>query len=226
MLQRKSWFGTAVISVLAVVAGALFAQPGAEEKKEGATPGVQKPAFSPAEMQAMMEEWMRVAKPGEKHKLFKELEGKWTTTSRMWMGGPGSPTVETTGTAENKVVLDGRYLLQEFKGEFMMPGADGQMMKQPHHGIGLTGHDNYRNQFVGCWGDNLGTAMLTMRGLLDPSGKVLTMYGEMDEPGLKMVGRMVKYETMIVNKDKHVFTIYDLAVGPEYKVIEVTYERQ
>ena len=52
------------------------------------------------------------------------------------------------------------------------------------------------------------------------------MYGEMDEPMMKVFGRYVKYVHTIVNNDKHVFSIYDLHAGDNYKVVEVVYDRK
>ena len=65
-----------------------------------------------------------------------------------------------------------------------------------------------------------------MKGTCDPSGKVFTFYGEMDEPMIDVRGRMVKYVNRIIDDKKHVFEIYDLHAGPDYKVVEITYERK
>jgi hypothetical protein len=79
--------------------------------------------------------------------------------------------------------------------------------------------------FTGTWVDNQNTHMLSMAGMVDPSGKVFTWYGEMDEPTMDVRGRQVKYQTKIIDENKHVFAIYDLHAGEGYKVIEVTYTR-
>lgn len=77
--------------------------------------------------QAMMEVWKKLAHPGEPHKLFTGLAGSWTTQTKEWME-PGKPPMESTGTAEMKMLLDGRFLFQEY---------DGQMMGQPFSGVGI-----------------------------------------------------------------------------------------
>jgi hypothetical protein len=92
--------------------------------------------------------------------------------------------------------------------------------------MGLTGYDNNRNLYVGCWADTMGTQLLTMKGSMSPDGKTFTTYGEMDEPMLGVVGRMVKFQTKVVDQDNAVFSIYDLHAGDNYKVAEVTYKRQ
>ena len=185
----------------------------------GAPPGT-------PDMAEMMKKWIATTKPGPSHKWLDQFVGKWTTTTRMWMGGPGAPPAETKGSAEIKWVLDGRWLMQEAKGEMLMPDASGQMKRIPYSGMGLTGYDNFRRMYVGNWHDNITTAMLTFTGNRAPDGNVLTMYGEMDEPMLDTIGRTVKYVTKVENEKKFVFTVYDLLAGDNFKVFEITYERQ
>ena len=79
------------------------------------------------DQQAEMEAYMKLATPGEPHKLFATLAGSWTTTNKEWME-PGKPPTESTGTAEMKMLLDGRFLYQEFTGN---------MMGQPFSGVGI-----------------------------------------------------------------------------------------
>lgn len=94
-------------------------------------------------------------------------------------------------------------------------------------GFGLTGYDNYAKMYVGMWVDNLSTTLATMEGTFDRSGKVLTMYGKMNEWMTGELGKTVKYVTSVVSKDKHAFEIHDLSIGePNTKVIEVTYTRK
>lgn len=193
-----------------------------QDGQEGKAPG-------PEPMQAMMEgmkKWLATIEPGENHKHLAQFVGTWNTTTKMWWGGPRSPAVETKGTSEVEWVLGKRYVMETHKGETVMPDMTGSMKTVPYDGIGLTGYDNNKNIYVGTWVSSLSTELLTMTGTRDPSGKRFTSYGKMDEPMLDMVGRMVKYVTRIVSADTHVFEIYDLAAGDDYKVIEITYERK
>ena len=64
----------------------------------------------------MMESYMKLAMPGEPHNLFTSLEGSWTTKTKEWMD-PDKPAVESTGSAEMKMLLGGRFLQQEYKGQ-------------------------------------------------------------------------------------------------------------
>ena len=195
-----------------------------QDKPAAPQPQQQQPAMP--DMQEMMRKWLAAATPGEKHKLLDPLVGQWETTTRIWMAGPDAPPTETQGKASIKWVLDKHFLLQEFAGEMLMPDASGQVQKVPQLGLGLTGYDNYRNVYVATWADNAGTAILTMSGGADPSGKVFTLYGEMDEPMLDVRGRTVKFVTTLKDKDNFILEIFDLHAGPNYKVVEVAYKRK
>jgi hypothetical protein len=179
---------------------------------------------SPEEMQKMMQQWMEAMKPGEAHKHLMRDVGNWDMTMRVWMD-PAAPPATSKGTSEVKSVIGGRFILQTVIGEMPMPDpATGKNMQL--EGMGLSGYDNYQNMYIGCWVDNMGTQMLTMRGQLSPDGKTMTMYGEMDEPMLNVRGRMVKYVTKWLDDDTHVFNIYDLHAGDDHKVFEIEYKRK
>jgi hypothetical protein len=79
------------------------------------------------DMQAAMEVYQKLATPGAPHKLLESMTGSWRTHTKSWME-PGTPPVESEGTCEQKMLLGGRYLQQEFKGD---------MMGTPFTGIGV-----------------------------------------------------------------------------------------
>jgi hypothetical protein len=174
---------------------------------------------SPEKQAEMMKKWLALNTPGKGHEFLKRFVGKWSTKTRIFMGGPDTPAQESAGTAEFRMILAGRFLQQETKG---------MMMGMPHEGMGITGFDNFRNRYHGVWAGSMGTNLLVFSGHLDRAGKVQTMYGEMDEPTFEpaLVGRTVKYVTRVVDADKFVFEIYDLHAGPDYLVMEITYTRQ
>ncbi len=205
------WSGLALLGSAALLAFGVSRV--ASQEKPNSPPGM--PAMGEKEM-AAMQEWMKLSAPSEHHKKLEPLVGKWNTATKIWMGGPGTPPMESSGTSESKWIHGGRYVLEEHKG---------QHMGMPHEGTGITGYDNFRNLYTSVWSDNMSTALLTMKGAADPSGKIFTFYGEMDEPGLKIAGRTVKYVTRIIDNDKHTFEIIDLHAGDNYKVIEISYTR-
>jgi hypothetical protein len=202
--------------------------PGAHETKPAGEPG--KPAAadkapagqpSPEDMQEMMAMWMKLAAPSEGHKRLEPMVGKWDAVVKVYMGGPDAPASESKGEAESEWILGGRFVLSKYKGTVSMGGPP-----MPFEGTGMLGYDNYRQMYVGNWADSMGTPMLFMTGAASQDGTTVTMYGEMDEPTMKIIGRMVKYVTRFIDKDKYVWEMYDLHVGPDYKVMEITYTRK
>jgi hypothetical protein len=180
----------------------------AQEKKE-------EHAGHGGEMDAMMTMWKEVSTPGEAHQKLNALVGKWNTESTMWMD-PQNPMV-SKGTAEIRWILGGRFLQQDMTGE---------MMGMPFTGTGVTGYDIYNMKYIGSWVDNSSTAMFTMEGTFDQSGKVLTMYGKMDEWMTGERDKNVKYVTRFTGPDSFAFEIHDLAIGEaSTKVMQILYTR-
>lgn len=165
--------------------------------------------------QAMMEMYQKLATPGEPHKLFASLAGSWTTTSKEWME-PGKPPTESTGTAEMKMLLDGRFLYQEFTGN---------MMGQPFSGVGIDAYDNMTKKYTTAWMDTMGTGIFLMEGTASADGKTITLKGSHPEPGGgKMTHRAV---WKIVDGNTQTFGMYGTHHGgKEMKMLEITYTRK
>jgi hypothetical protein len=165
--------------------------------------------------QAMMEVWKKLGTPGEPHKQFASLAGSWTTTTKEWME-PGKPPTESTGTAEMKMLLDGRFLYQEY---------NSQMMGQPFSGIGIDAYDNMTKKYVTAWMDSMGTGIFLMEGTASADGKTITLKGSHPEPGGgKMTHRAV---WKIVDNNNQTFDMYGAHHGgKETKMLEITYTRK
>jgi hypothetical protein len=165
--------------------------------------------------QAMMEMYKKLATPGEPHKLFATLTGSWTTTTKSWME-PGKPPMESTGTAEMKMLLDGRFLYQEFTGE---------MMGQPFSGVGIDAYDNVQKKYVTAWMDTMGTGIFLMEGTASPDGKTITLKGQHPEPG----GGHMSHRAIwtLVDSNNQTFHMYGTHHGgKEMKMMEITYSRK
>lgn len=169
----------------------------------------------PMDPQAMMELWKKLATPGEPHKLFASLAGSWTTTTKEWME-PGKPPTESTGTAEMKMLLDGRFLYQEY---------NAQMMGQPFSGVGIDAYDNMSKKYVTAWMDTMGTGIFMMEGTASADGKIITLKGSHPEPGGgKMTHRAV---WKILDNNTQTFDMYGThRGGKEMKMLEITYTRK
>ena len=174
-----------------------------------------KKAEKQMDSQAMMELWKKLAQPGEPHKLFASLAGNWITTTKEWME-PGKPPTESSGTADMKMLLDGRFLYQEYHG---------QMMGQPFSGIGIDAYDNMSKKYVTAWMDSMGTGIFIMEGTASADGKTITLKGSHPEPGGgKMTHRAV---WKIVDSNTQTFDMYGAHHGQkETKMMEITYQRK
>ena len=155
----------------------------------------------------------KLARPGAPHALLTDMEGSWNTLTRSWMM-PGQPPVESRGVSEQKIILGGRFLYQEFKGEAM--GA-------PFTGIGIIGYDNHKKKFVSTWMDSMSTGMFHFEG--DGEGKTITMTCSYDDP---VRGPMkMRTITRIEDKQAHRFEMYGIdAHGKEEKIMEITYTKE
>ncbi len=173
-------------------------------------------AQTEAEMQAAMEKWVAMGTPGAAHQMLAKMEGTWETTVKMWMD-PAAPPEETKGSSVNTMVLGGRWLQQEYSGS---------MMGQPFHGVGFTGYDNYKQQYIGTWMDTASTSVMTMTGTMDAAGKVLTCKGTMDDC---VTGAVVQMREVLTIVDDNHHTMEMWAAGPdgkEFKNMEISYSRK
>jgi hypothetical protein len=168
----------------------------------------------PIDQQAMMELWKKAATPGEPHKLFASLAGSWTTTTKERME-PGKPPTESSGTAAMKMVLDGRFLYQEY---------NSQMMGQPFSGIGIDAYDNMKKKYVTAWMDTMGTGIFMMEGTASADGRTITLKGSHPEPGGGHMTHRAIWK--IVDDNTQTFDMYGAHHGgKEMKMLEITYTR-
>jgi hypothetical protein len=187
-------------------------QPAKAEKKTEKKPEAKAPAGDGAkEMEAVIAKY---STPGEQHKKLEALVGNWTAAAKFWMG-PGKP-VESTGTAEIKAVLGGRFYQETYSGTFM---------GKPFSGMGMTGFDLVKNKYVTSWTDTMTTWMENAEGTADAAGKVITMTSQgFDFQTQKP--KTTKWVIRIESDKKHVTEFYETVNGKEMKTGEVVYTRK
>ena len=167
------------------------------------------------DQQEMMEVYKQLGTPGEPHKQLASLEGAWTTQAKEWME-PGKPPMESTGTADFKMLLDGHYLHQDYHGS---------MMGQPYNGMGVTGYDNLRKKYVSTWIASMDTGIFMMEGTASPDGKTITMKGQHAEPGGGLMTHRAVWK--LVDANTQIFEMYGAEKGKkETKMLEITYTRK
>jgi hypothetical protein len=208
-MKWNEWAGALLLAAVASGAGVAAA-----EEKKPAQPAQASDAAPAMDEKAMMDAWMKVATPGDGHKLLESMVGKWDAKITMWMA-PGAPPQASTGTSENSWVLGGRFVEQRHQGNFM---------GQPFTGLGYTGYDNYKKKYVATWMDTMGTMIMVSQG--DAAGKTLTLDSTIDDI---LTGKptSVKSVTKIVGPDQHVMEMWGPdPAGKQYKSMEITYTRK
>ena len=165
------------------------------------------------DMQAMMEVYKKVGTPGEPHKLLAKLEGSWNTRTRGWF--EGKQTMESSGTCEQKLVLDGHYLQQDYTGSM-----DGM----PFSGINLLGYNNHTQKFESIWIDSMSTAIYFFVGKGSADGRTITQECSYIDPVRgPAVWRSV---TRIKDDNTLEFEMFITpTVGKEEKMMEMTVSR-
>ena len=164
---------------------------------------------------AMMEVYKKLGTPGAPHKLLASMAGSWSTRTRNWMG-PDTPPMEWTGSSEQKMLLGGRFLQQEFAGE---------MMGRLYNGIGFTGYDNHTQKYVSTWMDDMSTGIMYFEGTAGADGKSITQTARFDDP---IRGPMQwRSVTTIVDDRTVLFEMYSTVKGgKEERMMEITYARK
>src|SRR4029453_8671940 len=113
---------------------------------------------------------------------------------------PDAQPLLSTGTAISTWTLKGRFVQQEFSGEFM---------GQPFHGISFTGYNNFGEKYRSVWIDDMSTRMVVSEGDADGEGKVITLGGSY---ACAMTGEKDKATTQvyrIISQDNHCFEMPD-----------------
>jgi hypothetical protein len=176
--------------------------------------GEKKQDINGMDVQELMKKYNELGKPGPHHEFLAGMAGRWKTRTRSWMG-PDGPPMESTGVSEQKMILDGRFLRQDFTGE---------MMGDKFIGIGVTGYDNHTRKYVSTWMDSMSTAIMYFEGEADAGGKTITQTSDYDDPFRgPMKWRSV---TRIEDYNTHLFEMFVTGKnGKEERMMEITYTR-
>lgn len=155
--------------------------------------------------------WMQTTK---EHEALKKNVGEWDVAMKYWMA-PGAPPMDMQGQAKMKLILGGKYVRQDFSGNF------GGM---PFAGIGISGFDTVDKKHTSLWLDNMSPVMMTSIGE-EKDGKL-----EYKSKGVNQMSGKKQDERQVLvwdGDDKFMMTFY--APGPdgkESKSMELTYTRK
>ena len=176
-----------------------------------------KPAEQPAGgmSDADMQKMMAAATPGAEHQRLAKMAGDWTFTNTMWMA-PGQPPMQSTGTMHAATEMGGRYLVADWKGEFM---------GQPFHGRATSAYNNVAKRYEDTWVDNMGTGIMYSTGECNAKG-VCTYTGDGWDP---MSGQKMTMRSVMSWADDNTFKTEMYAPGPdgkEMKMMEIVAKRK
>jgi len=163
-----------------------------------------------------MQRWMKYSQPSEHHRKLQPLIGTWNQTVRIRMTPNADPEVlESTATYE--WIMGGRYVQGTYEGNFM---------GEPFQGMDLLGYDNYRQQYVALWIDNLGTGFMTTTGWYNDQTDTLIMHGSVDDTMQDFPNRPLRTETEFKSDDHIVYRSYTVdRQGNEFQSMEIVCRR-
>ena len=153
-----------------------------------------KPAGPDADT-ALANRYLRAAEIGDEHKWLGNLQGKWKTLTTQRIK-PDAPPVESTGTSEFQLFMDGRFLLENNKSG----GSAGNSQ-----GMGIIGFNNMTKKYERVWFDTHSTAMLKSEGTYDKSHDEILWTDQWCDP---TTGQIVTTQSALRrNSDKdYIFT--------------------
>jgi hypothetical protein len=161
-----------------------------------------------------MKKWTDYMTPGDMQKMLASADGKWTEDIAVRMD-PSQPPSKSTGTAENKMILGGRYQQANITGSFN---------GMPFEAQSIIGYDNMKKVFISSWIDNMGTGILYMEGPYDAATKTITLTGTEMDP---MTGKEMKMRETIKMVDDHtqVMKMYNITGDKEIESMVITLKR-
>jgi hypothetical protein len=143
---------------------------------------------------------MKLASPGEHHKHLETLAGKWVQVVKA-RTGPNAAWSESGGKAEYKLILGGRFIMEEVK--CMMFG-------RPFGWVGLYGYDNMQEKHTAVWADDFGTNTEFAEGQCDSAGKSVTYLGERSDPRTPGGTARFKWVVTVESDDRMRIEMYEI----------------
>ena len=171
---------------------------------------------SPQQQQAMLAKM----RPGPEHKRLEQLVGRW---SQEVTYTAGTQKMVVKGTATNRLILGGRFLISERTAAHPAPAATGEATLE---NVNIYGFDRRTNEYTIIELDSMGTYWVSAAGPARQDG-TLVMSGEtLDDHGGKPETRRYDMELKIVDANTYTTAIvFKFAGKPNVKIAEAVYRR-
>ena len=202
MQQKRFVSLLALIVAVAWLAAPAHAQEGSQ------------PEMTP-EMMAEMQAYMAAGTPGAPHSGLAASAGTYKLTIKSWQDA-AMPPMESTGTAERSMILDGRVRVES---------VESSMMGMSFTGHGMTGYDNVSKKYWSTWADSMSTGLMVSDGTCDDHG-TCSYTGSWNDP-IKKGPVKARMTTRWTSPTTEVFEMYGPGKdGKEMKMMEMTYTRE
>jgi hypothetical protein len=155
------------------------------------------------------------ASPGKPHAALTRLAGDWTARATFWTWkDPSAPSMECTAKIRAKMIMGGRFLLQN---------VEGHCANQPVEAIGVIGYDNAAGRYEAASFDNMGTSISRHVGEMNDAGEMVLHSTYQDQ----VTGATVDRRTVrtMISEREWVETAHETRNGDERKVMEIRAER-
>jgi len=158
----------------------------------------------------MVRLWAEYSTPGERHDELGRLVGEWEYAMQVVMPG-AAESAPTPGVAVCEWGVPERVVECNAEGEFM---------GEPHHRHTLWGFDKFKKKYVAVFSDTSSTAINTAEGVVvDPTGRVLVLYGTLDEFLTGEHDKPVRYVLRWIDGDHYEMDVWDLGIGERGEVV-------
>ncbi|MBX3364336.1 MAG: DUF1579 domain-containing protein [Phycisphaeraceae bacterium] len=164
----------------------------------------------------MAEFFAQYSAPDKHHNHLKSLVGTWDSVMSFRMD-PDAPEMQSRGTMVTTELFEGRFIQQDFKGDFL---------GQPFFGRSTMGFSKPHGEYQCTWIDNMSTTIYFSSGECSADGKRFTLNGKELDP---MTNQPLAYRDVITilddNRHRMVRTYID-ADGAEAEGFRIEYTRR
>jgi len=164
-----------------------------------------------------MSKKLEASKQDGVHKQLSKMVGNWQGVAKVWFE-PGDPVDQSPVTGTMRLVLDGRFILHEYKGQF----GD-----KPLEGLALYGYHLELEKYECAWVDSFhnNSAMMFSQGEKhNKAFNVLGSYAYVTPEEEQHWGWRTELEMR--SDDEIVITSYNISpAGEEAKATEIVYKR-
>lgn len=149
------------------------------------------------------------------HDVMAQHAGVWQAEATVWSWeNPTEPLMQATATVDAEMIMGGRFLLQDIRGD-----AAGR----PLHGMVVLGYSTAASEYQAMSFNNTSTGLTRSIGVLTETGDI-EVHNEFTDPAS---GETVSRRTVrrLISEDEWLETVHETRGGVERLVMEVRARR-